>query len=59
MKRYLLAASILLSAASAAAAGGKDTITYDCAMKVFTNNGWIAPRVLVMWDGENQICADL
>ena len=54
MKRYLLAASIVLAAASSAAAGRKATITYDCAIKVFTNNGWIAPRVLVIWDEENQ-----
>ncbi|QDI76044.1 MULTISPECIES: hypothetical protein [Leisingera] len=23
---------------------------FDCDIKVFTNNGWIAPRVMVLWD---------
>ncbi|WP_291727111.1 hypothetical protein [Leisingera sp. F5] len=54
MKRYLLAASIVLAAASSAAAGAKATITYDCEIKVFTSNGWIAPRVLVMWDEQSE-----
>ncbi|WP_152612809.1 hypothetical protein [Leisingera sp. ANG-M6] len=27
---------------------------YDCEIKAFTNNGWIAPRVIVMWNDEDE-----
>ncbi|KIC17587.1 hypothetical protein [Leisingera sp. ANG-Vp] len=54
MKRIFLAASLVLSSVTAAFAGD-GTTTFDCDIKVFTNNGWIAPRIIVSLDSQEQV----
>ncbi|MEX0304140.1 MAG: hypothetical protein AB3N24_17110 [Leisingera sp.] len=48
MKRIQLAVAVALAGFGVQPAAAETV--YDCDIKVFTNNGWIAPRVLVMWD---------
>ena len=53
MKSIFLAASIALASVGSAAAD-KSATTYDCDIKVFTNNGWIAPRIIVVLGSEEK-----
>lgn len=52
MKRIAL--SVIAAAVSISCQMASAETVYDCEIKVFTNNGWIAPRVLVMWDNEEK-----
>ncbi|MEW2913420.1 hypothetical protein [Leisingera sp. JC11] len=52
MKRIALSA--IAAAVSLAGQMAFAETVYDCEIKVFTNNGWIAPRVIVMWDDEKK-----
>lgn len=48
MKRFIMAGCI--AAASFLGQAVSAETVYDCDIKMFTNNGWIAPRVLVLWE---------
>lgn len=48
MKKFTLS-GIAAVVALAGQMASAETV-YDCEIKVFTNNGWIAPRVIVIWD---------
>jgi len=52
MTRIQLAVAVALTGFAVQPAAAETV--YDCDIKVFTNNGWIAPRVLVMWDEEEK-----
>ncbi|EDZ45417.1 conserved hypothetical protein [Rhodobacterales bacterium Y4I] len=52
MKRFLLAGC--LSAAAIVAQPALAETVYDCDIKMFTSNGWIAPRVLVLWEDSSK-----
>lgn len=52
MKRFLLAGC--LSAAAIIAQPVLAETVYDCDIKMFTSNGWIAPRVLVLWEDSSK-----
>ncbi|WP_027244071.1 hypothetical protein [Leisingera daeponensis] len=52
MKRFLLAGC--LSAAAVIAQPVLAETVYDCDIKMFTSNGWIAPRVLVLWEDSSK-----
>ncbi|UWQ64081.1 hypothetical protein K3723_07260 [Leisingera caerulea] len=52
MKRIALAGCI--AAANFLGQAVSAETVYDCDIKVFTNNGWIAPRVLVLWDDSSK-----
>ncbi|KIC37270.1 hypothetical protein [Leisingera sp. ANG-M7] len=52
MKRIALSA--IAAAVSLAGQTAFAETVYDCEIKVFTNNGWIAPRVIVMWNEEDK-----
>lgn len=52
MKRFLLAGC--LSAAAIVAQPVLAETVYDCDIKMFTSNGWIAPRVLVLWEDSSK-----
>ncbi|NSY36781.1 hypothetical protein [Leisingera sp. ANG59] len=52
MKRIAL--STIAAAVSLAGQVAFAETVYDCEIKVFTNNGWIAPRVIVMWNEEDK-----